>query len=396
MLRRTCVFLSLLLVFQVVPTFALSPGTDVFVPANARVANWRTDLIIYNPGDSTASVTLYLLERDETNLIADIPAGHIANYTITPGETADLQDVINSIFLESTWAGAFRVISDQSVVVTTRVYNYQSGVTFGQGYEGFPKEMATQAGDSTDIVGVVENDSFRTNFIMIDVQGDTKAASSKVNLTLLDDQGSVLGTATRLIDAYEPYLKRVNHSQLFGSAADDLDYGTIHCEVERGAVIFSASKVDNDAATGDPTTLAAWTAGGAVSADGTYQISVYDSVGYASGGYLTIEDDEVTALKATYANWDKGTDPEFPDCPVLFSWGGAIDIESLDDYETGVDIVQDFVDSGTITFTVIFDVEDNQSIVGTVDAVGSDFTGVDVGCNGTFPQQTLLGGKSSD
>jgi len=384
------------LVFQVVPTFALSPGTDVFVPANARVANWRTDLIIYNPGDSTASVTLYLLERDETNLIADIPAGHIANYTITPGETADLQDVINSIFLESTWAGAFRVISDQSVVVTTRVYNYQSGVTFGQGYEGFPKEMATQAGDSTDIVGVVENDSFRTNFIMIDVQGDTKAASSKVNLTLLDDQGSVLGTATRLIDAYEPYLKRVNHSQLFGSAADDLDYGTIHCEVERGAVIFSASKVDNDAATGDPTTLAAWTAGGAVSADGTYQISVYDSVGYASGGYLTIEDDEVTALKATYANWDKGTDPEFPDCPVLFSWGGAIDIESLDDYETGVDIVQDFVDSGTITFTVIFDVEDNQSIVGTVDAVGSDFTGVDVGCNGTFPQQTLLGGKSSD
>jgi len=44
---------------------------------------------------------------------------------------------------------------------------------------------------------------------------------------------------------------------------------------------------------------------------------------------------------------------------------------------------------------VTFSVVNNLSIVGTVEAVGSGFTGVDTGCNGTFPHQDLFGGKSN-
>jgi hypothetical protein len=43
---------------------------------------------------------------------------------------------------------------------------------------------------------------------------------------------------------------------------------------------------------------------------------------------------------------------------------------------------------------VFFTVDDNLGFFGTVDAVGSDFTGEDTGCNGVFPTLDLFGGKS--
>ncbi len=48
-----------------------------------------------------------------------------------------------------------------------------------------------------------------------------------------------------------------------------------------------------------------------------------------------------------------------------------------------------------VTLDRTFTVEDNTGFSGTLDVVGSDFTGIDVGCNGSFPTQLLDGGKSN-
>jgi hypothetical protein len=238
----------------VAPLVALTPGTDILVPAVALAGDWRTDLYIFNNGTQTANVTVYLLVRDQANLTPVSQA-----FVIPPGETAVLENLLADTFGETSFAGAIRVTSDQEVVVNSRIYSYKNGVTFGQGFEGIPRCMAVQEGESTDIVGVAKNTSFRTNLVMLEATGSASEAPSRVRLTLYDEQGTEVATKERNLDGFEPFLKSIDDSRVFGSALADIDYGTLHCEVLSGAVVFSASKVDNDPDTGDPTTLEAWT-----------------------------------------------------------------------------------------------------------------------------------------
>ena len=48
-----------------------------------------------------------------------------------------------------------------------------------------------------------------------------------------------------------------------------------------------------------------------------------------------------------------------------------------------------------MTWTVTFTVEDNLGFTGSVDAVGSGWSGDDAGCNGTFQELDLEGGKAN-
>ncbi|MGD8438944.1 MAG: hypothetical protein PVG53_00300, partial [Holophagae bacterium] len=119
----------------VAPLTALSPGTDVLVPGAALVSDWRTDLYILNPGEYTANVTVMLLVRDQAN-----PSPESQNFVIPPGETAVLENVLGDTFGKTSFSGAIRVTSDQGVVVNSRIFNLRDGVTFGQGYEGIPRD----------------------------------------------------------------------------------------------------------------------------------------------------------------------------------------------------------------------------------------------------------------
>jgi hypothetical protein len=382
MRRNFCALLTLTLIISAIPAFALSPGTDVLVPAAARVATWITDLYIFNPGTQATSVTVYWLVRDQAN-----PSPVPQSFSVNPGETLVLDDVIQGTFGMNEGTGAFRVVADQPVVVNSRIYNLVEGVTFGQGFEGVPRGSAVQAGSSTDVVGLAYNESFRTNLAMIDASG----AGSTVALTLLDAAGTQLATANYALDGFEPMLRNV--TSVFSGVAN-FDAGTLHAEVTNGAVIVVGSKVDNDSATGDPTTLEAWsTACGSV--DGTYQIAMYDSEEWATGGYLEIADGMVVNINGTYMNWDK---TEL--CELIFPYGGPyLDIYPVADYASGVTFTHSYDDGGSITFTITFEIDDNQSISGTIDAVGNGFTVHDeiddTGCNGTFPTETFMGGKAN-
>ena len=257
MFRRTCIAYVAILVALVAPVAALTPGTDVIVPAVALAGDWRTDLYIFNYDTQTATVDVELLIRGQAN-----PTPESQTFVIAPGETAVLENVLADSFGKGSFAGAFRVTADYEVVVNTRIFNYKDGVTFGQGFEGIPRDMAVQAGERTDIVGAAKNASFRTNLVMIDATGDfAQAAPSQVRVSLHDEHGMEVASVDLELGGFEPFLQSIDHVSVFGAGLPDIGYGTLHCEVLQGAVIFAASKIDNDSATGDPTTLAAWSGG---------------------------------------------------------------------------------------------------------------------------------------
>jgi len=382
MRRLITSLVALAMLATAAPVFALNTGTDIIVPAAGRGAPWGTDLYIANPGDMTVTGTVFWLVRNQAN-----PSPASFTFSIAPGATGVYEDVILSEFGLASAGGAFRVTASESVIVNSRIFASDGSATFGQGFEGVPTSGATQTGGMATVVGLSFNSSFRTNvYATAGTNGATMA------LSLLDPAGSSLATANLTLGAYEPYLRRVD--QLFPGVAN-FDNATLTADVSAGSVVVGASKVDNEST--DPTTLESdATAGGAASSDGTYQISIYDSAFFAAGGNFVIADDIVTQINGTYFNWDKleGGDPA---CTLQFLWGIGMSPTPLADFAGGVTFSDSYTStgSGVMEWTVTFTVENNMMISGTVAAVGSDFTDPDeLGCNGTFPALTLVGGKT--
>jgi hypothetical protein len=131
------------------------------------------------------------------------------------------------------------------------------------------------------------------------------------------------------------------------------------------------------------------------SVDGTYQFAVYDSLAFASGGNLVIADGKVEAVNGTYFNYDKVDFGGSPQCALIFLWGVGLNPTDVEDFESGVEFSDTYPNSGEMTWTLTFSIDDNVGFSGTLAAVGASFTGVDSGCNGTFPTFTIAGGKSN-
>ena len=131
------------------------------------------------------------------------------------------------------------------------------------------------------------------------------------------------------------------------------------------------------------------------SVDGTYQFAVYDSLAFASGGNLVLADGTVEAVNGTYLNFDKVDGGGAPQCTLIFLWGVGLNPTDVEDFESGVEFSDTYPTSGEMTWTLTFSIVDNVGFSGTLAAVGASFSGVDSGCNGTFPTFTISGGKSN-
>jgi len=133
----------------------------------------------------------------------------------------------------------------------------------------------------------------------------------------------------------------------------------------------------------------------AATPNGTYQIAIYDSFEFASGGRVTVEELEVVSFMATYFNWDKVNVDGASVCREIFTLQHEFDPPiTLDDLSDGVTIDEDYEGGAKISYTFKLDIVGNQAFVGTVDAVGTGFEPLLDGCNGTFPPLTVSGGKS--
>lgn len=371
------------------PLLALNPGTDIFVPAAARGSGagdstWVTDLYVYNPGTAQVTVDIYWLPRSTDNSEATPET-----FTVNGGETMILDDVIQTVFGAASAGGAFRIVATDTIMVNARIYNQAaSGDTFGQGFEGVPASSAIPAGSSTDFVGLTDNGAdsgtFRTNIFAV----NTSSGSTTVTFYLLDTSGGQLASRSYTLQPFAAFYKPV--SDLGGGS---FDQATVHAEVTQGSAIVVGSKVDNGS--GDPTTLESWwTAGPDI--DGTYQFAIYDSAGYASGGNLVVSDGTVGTIQASYVNWDKVDGGGSPECTIIFDLSASFDPPlTLAELQQGVTWEIDYPDDfGTMEWTFTLQFNGTLGFSGSVEATGSEFTGQDEGCNGEFPVQTLLGGRS--
>jgi hypothetical protein len=371
---------------------AISPGDDLLIAGAARTNRWIADLYINNPGDATVSVDVMWLERGQANTNPET-----RTFNVGAGETLILDDVLSNNFGFNRAEGAFRISATGGVVTANLIVFTGAGDpdgTYGSGFEAIPASAATAAGESTNLTGVVLTNDFYTNLFAL-----AGANGATIDIDLLDPSGSLLDTEEVVLQAYEPWLSSVQN--LWDVAS--FENGTAMVRVETGSMVILGSKVDRRS--NDPTTLEQEFGAGGGSVDGTYQFSIYDSLGYASGGNLVIVNDIVEAIYGTYTNFDKLDDQDNFACPLILPWGFEMPPTPVEEFasSSGVEFTDNYLDdpetsadeSGDITWTVKFSVNDGLGFSGTVEAVGANFSGDDVGCNGVFPPLSFEGGKSN-
>jgi hypothetical protein len=390
-MRKSTLTLALLALMTASTVSAISPSDDLLIAGAARTNRWSADLYINNPGATSVSVDVIWLNRDITD-----PNPNPATYTVGPGETLILADVLNSVFGFNRAEGAFRITATGGEVTANLIVFTGAGSasgTYGSGFEAIPAAAATSAGEFTTIMGVVLDSDFYTNLFAL-----AGASGVTMDVDLLGPNGGVLDTTQVVLDAYEPWFASVENLWSVSQFAN----GTAQARVSAGSMVMLGSKVDR--ASKDPTTLEQEFGGGGGSVDGTYQFAIYDSLAFASGGNLVIDDGVVETITGTYFNFDKGViDPEtgldLPDgeseCTLIFLWGISLVPTAVEDFASGVEFTDTYPDGSEMAWTVTLTVDDNLGFTGTIDAVGSNFSGIDEDCNGRFPGLLLEGGKSN-
>jgi hypothetical protein len=233
--------------------FAGFAGTDIYLPSVGSavgVAPWYTTVWVYNPGSSPANVTFYLLKRQ--------PNPSPASYTdtIPPGDVKRYDDAVQLMFHESTF-GALRIVANQKVLVSSRIYSRQASEgdrdSKGQFFGGIPASFAIGAGQKTQVVGVRQTSSdknvseFRFNVGVVETTGN----SCTVTLRLYDETGAPVGSpSTWSLGPREQ--KQDNLWNLFGTSMPN---HRVEVEVSSGSgkVIAFGSSIANGSE--DPSTM---------------------------------------------------------------------------------------------------------------------------------------------
>jgi hypothetical protein len=216
------------------------------VPAAARGAGasgslWVTSLVISNPGDKPAAVTVEWLVRGQAN-----PQPESFQVTVAGGATTRFDDVLSTELGLEAGGGALRVVADQAVVVLASILNRAGGSEFGQGFEGVPTALALRPRDRSTVLEVAHDTVYRTNVYLVDASGNGSTAT----VSLVDPEGSTLATKTYQLDAFMPILEPMS---ALGVAS--VAHATLRITVDEGAVIAGASRVAE--VSGDPLTLPA-------------------------------------------------------------------------------------------------------------------------------------------
>jgi len=183
-------------------------GTEVFLASTGRGAGasssqWYTTLWVHNPTGSVANVQFSFLLRDQSN-----PATpYIYNEAIQPGDTKRYDNAVATMFGIDGF-GAIRVVSDQSVLVNSRIYSTPAGGedkdTVGQFFAAVPATFALANGQTAQLLGVFQttptgDSQFRYNYGFVETTG----GNVTVRVTAYDTTGASLGSKDYPLGPYE-------------------------------------------------------------------------------------------------------------------------------------------------------------------------------------------------
>jgi len=226
---------------RIVPAAAHSPGVNETF--------FETDLLLGNPGLSSAQVKLYFLPRNTDNS----SLSRVIEKTIPAGATVGLPDVLSTEFGESSAAGAILIRSDLPVIVRSRTYNLanlSTGVaSWGQSLEGIPREKSLRNGETTHILGLRGQEGYRSNVGFASMS----PLASTVTITLYSPEGELLTSKSFELPPYGS--SQIN--DIFAGLGTSVPLTPVRAEVSvvgEGAALAAYGSVV-DGATGDPTTI---------------------------------------------------------------------------------------------------------------------------------------------
>jgi hypothetical protein len=147
------------------------------------VANWRSDVRVFNSGAAPQTATLTLFPSSNPT------ASTSAEVSIAPGEVKALDGIVQSLFHLHGVGGALHVTTSVGapLVVTARTYNQTTHGTVGQFIPAVTEAEAVGSVDRTlQIVQAEESVRYRTNLGITEVSG--KPVMVEVAVTLPDSK----------------------------------------------------------------------------------------------------------------------------------------------------------------------------------------------------------------
>ena len=234
--------------------FAGTSGQELFLASvgrgpGANGSQWYTTVWIHNSSGSLASVQVEFLKRNQSN-----PTPMSQMVSVNPGQALQFKDVFYELFGLSQASGALRFISNENIVVSSRIFN-QTGSDVaesqGQFMAAMPPNFALTQGKTTSISGVSQpaDGSFRSNFALVETAG----ANVEARVRLLNGMGVELASKDYSLGPYQPM--QVNLSSLASGLT--VDGGRIEINVLSGAgsPLALGSMVGNGTVSQDPSTL---------------------------------------------------------------------------------------------------------------------------------------------
>ncbi|HEX3582702.1 MAG TPA: hypothetical protein VH087_13125, partial [Thermoanaerobaculia bacterium] len=158
-------------------------GTTRFVvpgvaSLDTGLANWRSDVRIFNSSNSPQTTTLALYPFGGGDPLTQ-------SITVNPGEVKPLDDVVHAVFGASNTGGALHVTTATNVplVVTARTYDQTSHGTLGQFVPAVTLADSVGSGDRPlQILQTEDSVRFRTNVGIAEVSGNPVTVEISVNL----------------------------------------------------------------------------------------------------------------------------------------------------------------------------------------------------------------------
>lgn len=181
------------------------------VPAGAHATgaqdtNWRTDLLVSNPSDEAATVTVYLLEARQDNS----SLGRSSTHSVPANGQIVIGDVFETDFSFSGNGGLLVESSNGQQVVTSRTYNLlgegnalglPEGATFGQYIPGVKVDDALGTDVEGHIVYLAKSDAFRSNLGFC----AATASGGRATVTMFAEDGTETGSVARDFNGFEQY-----------------------------------------------------------------------------------------------------------------------------------------------------------------------------------------------
>lgn len=218
---------------------------QLVIPAVARAAgkggsNWRTDVILRNPGASELHVTARLLANPlTTSQPADV------SLTLGPGTLTVVPDVVESLFHLERGSGSLLLIPDATgtIQATSWTYTAAGNDTYGMAVDAEDVVAGVRPGLEQTFAAGLLGVGFRSNFVASDLSGQGS------RLQIFPQIGGAVGTPLSIVVLPTGQTQFDDLAELTGSPAASST--AFRATSGSGSVMTGLVAIDD--ATNDPT-----------------------------------------------------------------------------------------------------------------------------------------------